>query len=139
MGRQGFSRSPDRQGSRYESRERDDGYADRDSYGYNRRPRGPAYNRRDEHDYSGMYDDDRGYRPDEANSRGRHDNYDDRDNSGYRSPPRGRSYSHSPLRDAGRPTDTIILEGLPFSVSSSEVGTLSRPGIIAVLSPREYN
>lgn len=28
----------------------------------------------------------------------------------------------SPTKDAGKPTDTVILEGLPFCISSTEVG-----------------
>lgn len=126
MGRQGYSRSPDRQGSRYDSRERDDGYRDMD-YSYGSSRTGPGRKPRDMHDFSGMYDDNPEYYQEEKYPRGRRGGYDDRDDPGYRSPPRRprtRSHSHSPVRDAGRPSDTVILEGLPQAISSSEVGTL---------------
>lgn len=93
---------------------------------------------RNEHDYGGMYDE--GYQgqanygrdPHEderyRNNQPRYRNIDDRRS---RSPARSPAYqqynggrSDSPTRDAGKPSDTVILEGLPLSVSSNEVGTL---------------
>ncbi|KAF4124482.1 ZnF RBZ, partial [Geosmithia morbida] len=137
-GRRDYSRSPAR---RYDDKR--DGYnTDRDSYAdandnnyYHHR------HRRDRHDYTGMYDDDGGGGSQEEeyaySNRDRH-RYDDDDG---RSPPRGRhhrsSYSRSPVRDAaGRPSDTVILEGLPFSVSSSELQeSLLRDSMAADLPP----
>ena len=151
MGLRDQSRSPPRQDYQGDSRGRDSRYRDNDMYnersyegrhghydkdysrhGGHSRP-GRQYPRGD-HDYGGMYDE--GYQ--EEGEYG----YDQHEDEGYRSnrprhregdgprsrSPSGsqqnRSRSHSPTRDAGRPSDTIILEGLPFSVSSSEVGTL---------------
>jgi hypothetical protein len=142
------SRSPPKQAFRDDSRGRDSRYRDDEDYDYDRRPgsydneyskRGVAsrdarYNARDEHDYRGMYDDGyvddgdqerRRYEEDKhRSSRGR---YRDNDDPRSRSP--SRSYhnnrrSDSPTREAGKPSDTVILEGLPFSISSNEVGTL---------------
>jgi hypothetical protein len=50
-----------------------------------------------------------------------------RDNTRYRSNSRrrySRSRSRSPSRDAGRPSDTVILEGLPLRLPANEVGAL---------------
>ena len=74
---------------------------------------------KDPHDYSGMYDEGQ---IDEDQSV-RH-GYRDRDEPGYRSPPRGTSRSQSPTRDAGRPSDTVILEELPHMLTAGEVRTL---------------
>lgn len=105
---------------------------------YDDDPRDSSRHRRrrrpDEHDYTGMYDDNRGssdYRRGYHDEEGRHyrdrRGYHDRDDPGFRSLSRGhhsRSQSLSPVREAGRPSDTVILEGLPFTVSASEVRTL---------------
>lgn len=76
-------------------------------------------------DYTAMYDDD--YRDegerDPSPEPSRHG--DGRRPSSRSQSPNyrySRSRSRSPVRDAGRPSDTIILEGLPY-VSSNEVGT----------------
>ncbi|KAI6782536.1 putative RNA-binding protein-like protein [Emericellopsis cladophorae] len=71
---------------------------------------------KDPHDYSGMYDE--GQIPDDR-SVGR--GYRDRDEPGYRSPLRGTSRSQSPTRDAGRPSDTVILEELPHILTAAEL------------------
>lgn len=85
--------------------------------------------------YESMYDD----APREADERPRH--YDDergshRGRGGYRerdeprhrsrSGGRYRSRSRSPGRDAGKPSDTVILEGLPQSVTQNEVGCFTK-------------
>ncbi|RGP67189.1 hypothetical protein FLONG3_8584 [Fusarium longipes] len=145
MGRRDHSRSPPKQAFRDESRGRDPRYRDDEDYDYDYRPgsydnehsdrggisRDARYNARDEHDYRGMYDDgyvddsDRGRRHHEEDrhrsSRGR---YRDNDDPWSRSP--SGSYhnsrrSNSPTREAGKPSDTVILEGLPFSISSNEL------------------
>ncbi|UNI13822.1 hypothetical protein JDV02_000526 [Purpureocillium takamizusanense] len=80
-----------------------------------------------------MYDDKR-EGDDDGDHRGRHhsrgryhddeydysrrDEYDHRRDDGSRGR-YGRSRSHSRPRDAGRPTDTIKLEGVPFGISSA--------------------
>lgn len=147
MGRRDFSRSPPRQ-ALYEdpgrdSRYRDDLYHERGNdsrrgdyrEGLSSRTPGIRTARnypRDNHDYGGMYDE--GYREEgehrydqhedkmaRGNPRYRHD-----DDQGSRSPS-GRSSdsrSYSPTREAGKPSDTVILEGLSFGISASEVGTL---------------
>lgn len=152
-GRRDHSRSPPRQAFRDEPRGRDSRHRDDDMRydreydrrqgrpddGYSRR--GPRYNAnananaRDEHDYGGMYDDG-GYTGKEDYGRDRYENerhrggkgrYRDEDDPNSRSPSGSydnRSRSHSPTREAGKPSDTVILEGLPFSISSNEVGTL---------------
>ncbi|KID73565.1 D111/G-patch, partial [Metarhizium brunneum ARSEF 3297] len=101
---------------------------------YRRRDRSPRHRSRhlDDrgHSYEDMYDD--GNR-DEGRQRGRYDDDEPRDGGEYahhdgrrgrsRSP-YGRHYrsrSRSRPRDAGKPTDTVILEGLPYSISSAEV------------------
>ena len=95
-------------------------------------PRGAGRRPRDDHDYTGMYDDEDRGRSDHPRGhyeeeRYQHDHrgYRDRDDPGFRSPPRrryhSRSGSQSPIREAGRPSDTVILEGLPFTVSAREV------------------
>lgn len=106
---------------------RDDGFLRRDA---SRSGSARQYPRRP-HDYDGMYDegqDDRQYHEHEA------ERYSDdpphnreRDSRKSRSPGNqySRSRSHSPTREAGRPSDTVILEGLPFGLSASEVGTLA--------------
>lgn len=94
----------DRSGSPARQHRRDDMDEDRDHHrDYNERrhdrrqdDRRQDYRRRDDdHDYSNMYDD-------EPRSR-------------------RRSRSRSPRQDAGRPSDTIILEGLPFGMSQHEL------------------
>lgn len=132
-GRRGYSRSPTSHDFRDDARARDMGYYNDDD------PRDPSRHRhrrrRDEHDYTGMYDDDnRGssdYRRGHCDEEGRHHRdrrgYHDRDDPGFRPLSSGRhsrSRSLSPVREAGRPSDTVILEGLPFTVSASEVRTL---------------
>jgi hypothetical protein len=129
-GRRGYSRSPASHDFRDDSRARDMDYYDDDSRGSSRH----RQRRRDEHDYTGMYDDNRGssdHRRGHYDEEGRHyrdrRGYHDRDGPGFRSISRGRhsrSRSLSPVREAGRPSDTVILEGLPFTVSASEVRTL---------------
>ncbi len=63
------------------------------------------------------------YYDERTSPRGR--SYRDGDGSRRRSRSPGRyaqSRSMSPTKDAGKPTDTVILEGLPYCVSSTEVG-----------------
>ncbi|KAI5464021.1 hypothetical protein BGZ63DRAFT_351405 [Mariannaea sp. PMI_226] len=140
-GQRDHSRSPSRQASRDERRETESSHRDdRRRYGREYDDRHGQYDQgearsggasrgawnRDEHDYSGMYDDE--YQGDGDYGREQHDDdrYD-RSRSRYqtghnRSPNRyNRSRSRSLTRDAGKPSDTIILEGLPFSISSSEL------------------
>jgi RNA-binding protein 5/10 len=79
----------------------------------------------DDHNYGGMYDE----RP--PTRQGRHDDGDgsreysrDRRYNRPRSPSgdrRIRSRSHSRTREAGTPTDTVILEGVPFGPSLEEL------------------
>ncbi|KAH6887958.1 hypothetical protein B0T10DRAFT_442027 [Thelonectria olida] len=140
------SRSPPRQAFPDERRGRDSRYHD-DTMRYERDYDGrqgqydDGYGRkggasrgartRDEHDYGGMYDD--GYQDEGEYDRDQHDderrgNSRSRYREGYdgtsrsRSPHHryNRSRSHSPMRDAGKPSDTVILEGLPF-VPSNEL------------------
>jgi RNA-binding protein 5/10 len=84
---------------------------------------GRAYQPKDgESRYRNRHDDDGYYEP----SRGR-SQYDSRSYRGRsRSPARYRSRSRSPAseRPAGSPTDTVILEGLPWDMSPEEVGSL---------------
>lgn len=96
--------------------------------------------------YDGMYDDDR-YGPEERYHPHRYDRrsysrgYRD-DECRARSPAtRGhyaRSRSYSPRRDAGRPSDTVIIEGLPQSMTADEVCipsiVSSKPGHVVVTS-----
>ncbi|KAI9163182.1 RNA-binding protein 5 [Paramyrothecium foliicola] len=74
------------------------------------------YSRANENDYRDMYDE----RPaaDHDRHRGRFDD------SG-RSRDDRRSRSASPAQETGRPSDTVIVEGLPFDASAAEVGLLS--------------
>ncbi|KAH7158211.1 hypothetical protein B0J13DRAFT_543790 [Dactylonectria estremocensis] len=147
-GRRDQSRSPPRQAFPDDSRGRDSRYQDgemrheRDYDGrhgrgdeeYSKRggsSRGTRHHARDEHDYGGMYDD--GYQREGDYG---HDRYGDesyqRERSAYRDSDdrrsrsrsgsrHNRSGSHSPTREAGKPSDTVILEGLPYNVSSSEL------------------
>ena len=78
--------------------------------------------------YDDMYDDRR------EDGEVREDRYARRRDLS-RSPRRHRSRSHSRTRDAGKPTDTVILEGLPFGVSTAEVGNAPRIIDIANTSP----
>lgn len=152
MGRRDQSRSPPRQDYQpdsrgTDSRQRDDDnmYNEREYEGrhgrhdedYSRRgghARGGRQYPRADHDYGGMYDE--GYQGEgdygsaqqgDERYRNSHPQSREGDERKSRSPSgsqHNRDYSHSPTRDAGKPSDTIILEGLPFSVSASEVGTL---------------
>ncbi|KAF4472775.1 RNA binding motif [Fusarium albosuccineum] len=138
-GRRDHSRSPPTQAFHDESRGRDSRHRDDDTRhdkdydrrhgrfdeGYPRRAgasRGPRYNARDDYDYGGMYDD--GHAADGDRHRSEKGRYRDDDDPRSRSPSgsyHNRSRSHSPTREAGKPTDTVILEGLPFSISSNEL------------------
>ncbi|CAM1501767.1 Fc.00g037510.m01.CDS01 [Cosmosporella sp. VM-42] len=147
MGLRDHSRSPPRQAYQTDPRGRDSRYRDDNMYderGYDGR-HGPhdedysgrgghsrvgRYYPRDDHDYGGMYDegqqaeDDAGRdRFEDERYRGSNPRYQDADNPKSQSPSGAynRSRSHSPTREAGKPSDTVILEGLPFSVSSSEL------------------
>ncbi|KAF4345983.1 RNA binding motif [Fusarium beomiforme] len=147
-GRRDHSRSPPKQAFRGDPRERDSRYRDdekgydydyeirsgRYEDAYSRRDgasREARYNSRDEHDYRGMYDDgyvdnnDKGrrrYEDDKQRSgRGRYRNGDDPRSQSPSGSYHNRSRSDSPTRDAGKPSDTVILEGLPFSISSNEL------------------
>lgn len=91
----------------------------------------PRRGRRQYDDYGpSMYDEpsreseprDR-YRDDRRSPRGSSYRDGDWPRRRSRSPGRhARSRSRSPAKDAGKPTDTVILEGLPFCISSTEVG-----------------
>ncbi|KAG5922904.1 hypothetical protein E4U42_005159 [Claviceps africana] len=81
--------------------------------------------------YDHMYDDGHG-RPGDGRSHGRYDDYASRgaadfahsDRSGRSRSPRDRRYrsrSRSRTRDAGKPTDTVILEGLPHSITTTDL------------------
>ncbi|KAF5670624.1 RNA binding motif-containing protein [Fusarium heterosporum] len=112
----------------------EDGYTRRTGASREARP-----NARDAHDYRGMYDD--GYVDNNDQGRRRHENDKYRSNRGrYRDnddpqsqSPSGSYHNHSrsdsPTREAGKPSDTVILEGLPFSISSNELrdSILSNP------------
>ncbi|CAG7560793.1 unnamed protein product [Fusarium equiseti] len=152
-GRRDHSRSPPKQDFHDDSRGRDSRYRDNDDYDYDYRSgsyddvyskrsggiREVRYNARDEHDYRGMYDD--GYMDDDDQGRRHHEDHKHqssrrtyRDNDDPRSRSPSGSYHHhhrsnSPTRDAGKPSDTVILEGLPFSISSNELrdSILSNP------------
>ncbi|KAK0387904.1 hypothetical protein NLU13_4149 [Sarocladium strictum] len=125
--RQDYSRSPGaHHRSRSWKRSGDPRYEDRDD-DYQHRRRGdsrPDERRRDfdAGNYDEMYDE-----PRRSEERSRHDrgSYSgrDRDSNRSRSPSRHhkRSWSRSPTRDAGQPNDTVILEGLPHSISASEL------------------
>ncbi len=99
-------------------------------------PRGPRHGGRQYDDYESMYDEPR--RENESRDRYRDErsypcgrSYRDRDGPIRRSRSPGRyprSRSMSPTKDAGKPTDTVILEGLPFCISSTEVGSPRRFG-----------
>lgn len=150
-GRRDQSRSPPRQAFPDDSRGRDsryqgdemrherdyDGRRDQGDERYSKRggtSRGSRHYAQDEHDYGGMYDE--GYQGegdygrdrygDESyqRERSRYRDGDDRESRSRSDSRHNRSGSHSPTREAGKPSDTVILEGLPFNVSSSEVGTL---------------
>lgn len=146
-GRRDHSRSPPKQAFHDDSRGTDSRYRDNDDYDYDYRSgsyddvyskrsggtREARYNARDEHDYRGMYDD--GYVDDDDQGRRHREDhkhqsskrtYRDHDDPRPRSPSGSHHHhrSNSPTRDAGKPSDTVILEGLPFSISSNEVGTL---------------
>ncbi|KAK7432811.1 hypothetical protein QQZ08_000674 [Neonectria magnoliae] len=141
-GQRDQSRSPPRQDFPDDSRGRGSRYRDagmrhemdHDDEGYSKRggaSRASRYNAQDEHDYGGMYDE--GYQGAGDHGRGGYgdencwrerSSYRDGDdaNSRSRSGSRyNRSRSRSPTREAGKPSDTVILEGLPFSLSSTEL------------------
>ncbi|KAH7176653.1 hypothetical protein EDB81DRAFT_773232 [Dactylonectria macrodidyma] len=147
-GRRDQSRSPPRQAFPDDSRGRDsryhgddmrherdyDGHYGRGDEEYSKRggsSRGSRHHARDEHDYGGMYDD--GYQGEGDYGRDRYgDESYQRERSTYRESDdrrsrsrsgsrNNRSHSHSPTREAGKPSDTVILEGLPYNVSSSEL------------------
>ncbi|KAF5231014.1 hypothetical protein FAUST_9510 [Fusarium austroamericanum] len=143
------SRSPPNQAFHDDSRGRDSRYRDDEDYDNEYSKRGGAsrdarYNARDEHDYRGMYDD--GYVDESDQGRRRHEEdkhqgtrgrYRDSDDPQSQSP--SGSYqnnlrSNSPTREAGKPSDTIILEGLPFSISSNEL----RDSILSNTVATEY-
>ncbi|KAK2608423.1 hypothetical protein QQS21_002990 [Conoideocrella luteorostrata] len=105
--------------------------------GYTRRGRSPQHRQRDpsRHNwddqrpsYDGMYDDGPragsrhgGRYGDNGSNGGDYAHYDD--HRGRSRSPRGRyrSRSRSWTRDAGKPTDTVILEGLPHSITAVEL------------------
>ncbi|KAH7020124.1 hypothetical protein EDB80DRAFT_702418 [Ilyonectria destructans] len=147
-GRRDQSRSPPRQAFPDDSRGRDsryqgdemhherdyDGRHDQGDERYSKRggtSRGSRHYAQDEHDYGGMYDE--GYQGegdygrdrygDESyqRERSRYRDGDDRESRSRSDSRHNRSGSHSPTREAGKPSDTVILEGLPFNVSSSEL------------------
>ncbi|KAJ3483117.1 hypothetical protein NLG97_g7386 [Lecanicillium saksenae] len=107
------------------SRDHRDREDPQDDYGsmYDEGPRDDAHSRH--------YDDDR-----DASSRGR-SGYHDRDAPQHRSRSGGRyrSRSRSPARDAGRPSDTVILEGLPHGISQNELRESLLNNSIASESP----
>ncbi|KAG6165574.1 hypothetical protein E4U11_000294 [Claviceps purpurea] len=80
--------------------------------------------------YENMYDEEHGRRRDNR-AYARYDDYASRgadfshsDRSGRSRSPRGRRYrsrSRSHTRDAGAPTDTVILEGLSHSITTAEL------------------
>ncbi|GKT99870.1 hypothetical protein FLAG1_01868 [Fusarium langsethiae] len=130
------SRSPPKQAFRDDSRGRDSQYRDDEDCDNEYSKRGSAsrdtrYNPRDEHDYRGMYDDgyvddgDQGRRRyEEDKHRGSRGRYRDNDDPRSQSPSGSYQNNHrpnSPTREAGKPSDTVILEGLPFSISSNEL------------------
>ncbi|KPM37885.1 hypothetical protein AK830_g8674 [Neonectria ditissima] len=143
-GRRDQSRSPPRQAFPDDARGRDSRYRDdgvrhtmdHGHYddGYSKRggaSRNSRYNAQDDHDYGGMYDEgyqggaNQGYdryedgsHPRERSSYQNGDDAKSRSRSGSRY---NRSRSRSPTREAGKPSDTVILEGLPISLSSSEL------------------
>lgn len=131
MGRRDYSQSPPSRHQDYEyqqenmSSTRDQSRSTRyenDSYRqqYNHR-RESGRTARDD-DYSRMYDDedrDRYRHDDESNRDWSHGQQDSRSRNRH-----DRSRSPDTTRDAGRPSDTVILEGLPFGVSPIEVGSL---------------
>ncbi|KAL6918654.1 hypothetical protein FSST1_002680 [Fusarium sambucinum] len=116
MGWRDHSRSPPKQAFRNDSRGRDSQYRDDEDYDNEYSKRGGAsrdarYNTRDEHDYRNI----------NQVAGGR---YRDNDDPRSRSPPgsyQNNRRSNSPTREAGKPSDTVILEGLPFSISSNEL------------------
>ncbi|KJZ74813.1 hypothetical protein HIM_05722 [Hirsutella minnesotensis 3608] len=104
----------------------------------------------DERDYQDMYDDPHTGEDDGRSSRSRTGDWEgslrgddhrqrhaDDGTEGY-SPDSGRytrSRSHSRTREAGKPTDTVMLEGLPFGISTSSLReALFRSSIAGELS-----
>ncbi|KAM3442420.1 hypothetical protein MY4824_001014 [Beauveria thailandica] len=151
--RQDSSRSPPRQNShrkpgwqqrdmqhdtQYKGYQRHNGRHGNEPGGHDRDRRGRGYA---QHDYENMYDD--GPRDDTRSS------YDDErgatnygrsdftDESRHRSHSgaRYRSRSRSPGRDAGRPSDTVILEGLPRGITQNELRESLLNNSIASESP----
>ncbi|POR34185.1 Uncharacterized protein TPAR_05602 [Tolypocladium paradoxum] len=135
--RRGPSWSPQRQDFYDDQRERparhfrdmerggdyEGGYGDRDDGYHSRRDTW------DDHDYHGMYDDGHRGDDDRCRSRGRsHDGENVPRDDDFRHRHRGngdahahghypRSRSRSRPRDAGKPTNTVLLERVPFGVS----------------------
>ncbi|KAF7550696.1 hypothetical protein G7Z17_g5547 [Cylindrodendrum hubeiense] len=139
-GRRDQTRSPPRQVFHDDSRGRDsryqgddmrnqrdyDGHHGQGDQGYSNRGGASRGYAQDEHDYGGMYDE--GYQGEGDYARDRYgDESYQRERSRHRdgddriSRSRSGSRSHSVTREAGKPSDTVILEGLPFNVSSSEL------------------
>lgn len=98
----------------------DDGYRRHHHHARSRR------DDRDGRDYQSMYDDDASYQDDRSHrhSRGQYRDedrhYEDRRYS-RRDDAHDGNRSRSLPRDAGRPTDTVKVEGLPLGVSNVEV------------------
>lgn len=130
--RRDFSRSParhDSQGRRFPGRGRDEG---RGGYAHDHRS-----SRRDdweEYSYDGMYDDDH-YRRDDRRDHGRMDGrrYGEREDyhhQGYDAAEgqyrrhRTRSRSAGSNGGPGEPSDTIVLEYVPFGIQPHEVCSL---------------
>lgn len=148
MGRRDYSRSSPRQDLYVDARERpprhfrdtdragdyDDRYRGRDDGFWPRHrddSRRSHYDARDEREYEGMYDEGR-RAGDDDRYRSRDDQAFLRDGDHRHRPdaglsPRGDRYvrtsSRNRLQDAGRPTDTVMLEGLPQAISVSNVST----------------
>ncbi|KAG6000228.1 hypothetical protein E4U21_005690 [Claviceps maximensis] len=106
------------------------------------RPRNGGWDDEAPPSYDHMYDEGHGQdhghaHSNHSRSHGRYDDYSSRgadfahsDRSGRSRSPRGRRYrsrSRSRTRDAGKPTDTVILEGLPYTISTTEL----REGLLA--------
>ncbi|KAF7559622.1 hypothetical protein G7046_g4553 [Stylonectria norvegica] len=148
MGRKDRSRSPLQQDLYDDPRGRDSQYREDDMHhgmafgdqhshwdeGHVRRGGASRTSRHqpiDAHDYRGMYDEGHQGHSDygreqfgDDNHRGDAARYQEGNDPRSHSPSgsqQNRSRSHSPTREAGKPSDTVILEGLPFSVSSSEL------------------
>ncbi|PHH88145.1 hypothetical protein CDD83_7918 [Cordyceps sp. RAO-2017] len=114
-------------------RDYDDRYRGREDEYWHRRDgdfRRSRYDDRREHDYQGMYDDYTRSDDDRRRSRTRTrdpgdfergDDYRHHHHDDHGRGHRPRSASRSRTRDAGRPSDTVILEGLPHGVPTSAI------------------